>query len=104
VDLMNRSLKFTMCAALLGFAVASWLCADAYHLFSSDGPIANEWVYLILCPASIGSIGLDNATLTAGLLAWLFFGLVNAVLYGTVGWLVDSLVARSHGRFERRSG
>jgi len=42
-------------------------------------------LYLVLCPAPVCALALDNAGLISGLLGWFFIRLVNAALYGGVG-------------------
>jgi hypothetical protein len=78
---MKRAIYCGLISALIGFAVAVWVAT----INPSSGP---RWmsttIAYILCPPGI----LAGVTMTdpdAGSI-WLFFGPVNALIYGAVGY------------------
>jgi hypothetical protein len=84
--------RFALKAASLGFSIAILLGAIA---FSTTRPGHNipvsGLVYLTLCPPSIGSMALDNASLLGALVGWLFIAVENAALYALLGAILRRL-------------
>ena len=80
--------------AVVGFVV-SWilLAYSAYCFHHSIVP--KQAFFFFLCPPSIGSVALDSASLLGVLFGWLIISLMNAVLYGGVGFLIALARPRS---------
>jgi hypothetical protein len=74
---------FFICGILLGYSAY----AHAHH------QMPNTKIFLTLCPPSIISLGLDNASTLVGLFGWLLIGLVNAIIYAIPGFLIGVLIA-----------
>ena len=97
---MRRKLLVIAAAAFLGFIVAWGILAFSYiadlrgYIPSVGVMVWCTRVILLLCPASIFSLGLDNASLPVVLSSWLYIALSNAVLYGAVGTIVSLFVPR----------
>lgn len=76
--------------ALSGFVIGVCLGAYTFYL-TSHQQSGNTWLFLFLCPPSIGAMALDNAGVVGGIVGWLFISLTNAALYGTVGFVLRLL-------------
>jgi uncharacterized membrane protein len=74
---------FLICWILLAYSIY----ARAHH------QVPNEKMMLSLCPASMLSLGLDNASVLLGLLGWLLFGFMNAIRYAIPGFIIGLLIA-----------
>ena len=77
--------------AVVGF-VLPWLLLAFYAISRRLGENPSAMPLLYLCPSSIISIGLDNASLIVGLLGWLLISGSNAVLYSIPGIVVSLFV------------
>lgn len=88
--------KFAATTAVLGFVIAVGLARLAFSGVPWSAKFT--WVFLVLCPPSIGAISLDNASRMLSVLAWFLFALTNAGLYAVVGWITGWLVS---GRQEK---
>jgi hypothetical protein len=78
---MRKSTKIVIGFASVGFVLpwgflAFYAIAHRFDLYPSTTPL------FYLCPSSIMSLGLDNASLLVGLTGWLFISASNALLYG----------------------
>jgi hypothetical protein len=76
--------KFAIGFAVFGFTIATGLCGYAFYL-SAHHLIGNTALFLILCPPSLGAIGLDNAGVLGGIIGWLIIAIVNLHLYAAIG-------------------
>lgn len=83
---------FFMAWLLLAFC--AWARELGWHL--STTPL------LYLCPSSIMSLGLDNASLLVGLLGWVLIAFSNAVLYAAVGIPFGIVIGARRSRMARR--
>jgi hypothetical protein len=90
---MRGKLRVMAAFALLGFIVP-WVLLAYSYLENSRGHAPNGRVFLWLCPSSIMSLGLDNASVKVGLVGWLLIGVSNAVLYGVVRIVVSLFVPK----------
>jgi hypothetical protein len=96
VNLRIRT-KFTLAFGLMGFLVGATLGAYTFYLTSSHytggpPPVA---LYLLLCPPSFGAMALDNAGVVGGLIGWFLISLMNASLYGAIGFGFGEKVEKS---------
>ncbi len=91
---MRRKLRVISAFALLGFIVPWGLLALGYFE-SLNGHHLSSRVFLWLCPTSVISLGLDNASVAVALRGWLMIALSNALLYGVAGILVSMFVPKS---------
>jgi hypothetical protein len=88
--------KFAFGFGGAGFLIGAALCAYTFYVTSSHHgggppPIA---LYLVLCPASLFSMALDNAGILGGLIGWFFISLMNAALYGAIGLEVGEKIEK----------
>jgi hypothetical protein len=85
---VRKSLRVVAAFAACGFALP-WILLAYYVIAHRMGrhPSAAPLVYL--CPASIMSLGLENATGIVGLIGWLVISVSNAVLYSIPGIVVS---------------
>ncbi len=80
----EKTLTVVITFSIVGFLMA-WVLVAVYavashlHLNPSTTPL------LVLCPPSIMSLGLDNASLLVGLFGWLVISVSNAALYALLG-------------------
>jgi hypothetical protein len=88
---MTRKLLIIRMFAFVGFAVPWALLAFSYFA-RLLGRAFDSRVFLWICPTSIFSIALDNASWWVALLCWLLIGVTNAILYGAVGIIVSVFV------------
>lgn len=81
---MKHAIYCGLCCAVVGFLVAAYVCAP-----SSSTGARPSWmsavVAWILCPPSVFGV-LTMAGPDAGSI-WLFFGPLNAIIYGLLGYL-----------------
>ena len=86
-DLRVRT-KFAFGFGVTGFLIGVTLCAYTFYVTPSHykGPPPPAAVYLVLCPSSFAAMALDNAGVAAGLIGWFFISLMNAALYGIIGF------------------
>jgi len=91
--MMRRRLQIVGAFAAVGFVVP-WLFLLYYAIARQLGRDPGTVLLLYVCPSSIASLGLDNASLLVGLIGWLLIGLSNAILYSIVGALVSIFVPR----------
>ena len=85
-------LKLSLVFALIGLAVAAVLLTVAVK-FTGGGDTV--WVFIILCPPSLGLMALDASGPWAQAAGLLYVVVANAVLYGGIGflgWLVYAKV------------
>jgi len=82
-------------AAITGFGIAVILAALAFYETSapSRDHIVSDLVFVVLCPPSIGAMGLEKTGLIGGLFWWFMFALMNAGLYAIVGWSIGMLTS-----------
>jgi hypothetical protein len=85
-------LKIVGAFATTGFALP-WLLLLCYSVARNMGRHPSTTPLLYLCPPSVVSLGLDNASLIVGLIGWLFISLENAVLYAILGTVTAIVVA-----------
>jgi hypothetical protein len=71
-------------ATLLGFAVA-WALLGMTYSNVLIKMIVSPLVPLLLCPPSIASMALENASRNEILSTWLLIACLNAALYGVAG-------------------
>jgi hypothetical protein len=77
--------------AAVGF-VLPWLFLAFYAIAHRLGENRSTMPLLYVCPSSIISLGLDNASWIVGLLGWLLISTSNAVLYSIPGIVVSLFV------------
>jgi hypothetical protein len=77
--------------AAVGFGLP-WLLLAFYAIARRAGWNPSTAPLLYLCPSSIMSLGLDNASLFVGLFGWLMISTSNAVLYSIPGIVVSLFV------------
>jgi hypothetical protein len=77
--------------AAVGF-VLPWLLLAFYTIARRMGIHPSTMPLLYLCPSSIMSLGLDNASLIVALFGWLLISASNAVLYSIPGFVVALFV------------
>jgi hypothetical protein len=87
-------LKFAIGFAVYGFMIAAALWVYAGYL-TAHNLIGNKALFLILCPPSIGAIGLDNAGVPGGIIGWLIIAIVNAHLYAAIGIVLGMALKKS---------
>jgi hypothetical protein len=75
----------------IGFMLP-WLLVAFYAISHSLGGNPSIKPLLYLCPSSIISLGLDNASLLVGLFGWLLISVSNAVLYSVPGVVVSLFI------------
>jgi hypothetical protein len=96
VQRMKQRLKVaaftTAVFAACGFLIC-WILL-AYSAFAhAHHQMPDMKLFMTLCPPSIISLGLDNASVPVALLGWAMIGLLNALTYSVPGLLVGLLVA-----------
>jgi hypothetical protein len=91
---MSARRKYVILFAITGFLVGEALCGYAFYL-TSHHRIGSAFLFLTLCPTSLGAMALDNAGVIGGVIGWLFISLENAVLYGLIGFGIGKLQSRS---------
>ena len=75
----------------IGFMLP-WLLVAFYAIAHRLGGNPSIEPLLYLCPSSIISLGLDNASLLVGLFGWLRISVSNAVLYSIPGVVVSLFI------------
>jgi hypothetical protein len=91
----SRSMsKKTIVAAFAaaGFAVGMGLCGYAFYL-TSRHQIGNAFLFVVLCPPSIGAMALDSAGVFEGIVGWVFISAMNSGLYSLMGLFVARVSA-----------
>lgn len=88
---MRKRLKIVGAFAAVGF-VLPWLLLAFYTIANRMGGNPSTTPLLYLCPSSIMSLGLDNASLLVGLFGWLLISASNAVLYSILGIIASMFV------------
>jgi hypothetical protein len=88
---MRKRLQVVGMFASIGFIVP-WVLVAFYAIAHRFGGNPSTKPLLYLCPSSIISLGLDNASLLVGLLGWLLISVSNAILYSIPGFVVSLLV------------
>ncbi|HWY20163.1 MAG TPA: hypothetical protein VNX26_03025 [Candidatus Acidoferrum sp.] len=88
---MRKRLQIVSAFAAVGF-VLPWLLLAFYAIAERMGHNPSTKLLLYLCPSSIISLGLDNASLLVGLFGWLLISASNAVLYSIPGTIVSLFV------------
>ena len=88
---MKTTTKFALGFAIVGFAIGITLGGYAFYI-TSHGRSSNIALFLILCPPSISSMALDNASLLGGIIGWIFISVENAGLFALVGLALSRLV------------
>jgi hypothetical protein len=83
----------TIVFAGIGFSISWILLAYSAYVAHANHEIPNEKIFLTLCPASVLSLALDNASVFIGLLGWLLIALINAFLYAVPGVAIGFLIA-----------
>jgi len=89
--------KFALGFAVTGFLIGVGLCAYTFYVTSSHykGPPPSDAVYLVLCPFSFASLALDNAGVAGGWVGWFFISIMNAALYGVIGFGIGDRAERT---------
>jgi hypothetical protein len=82
-----RRLRIVAWFAAVGFFISFALLGYSY-LFFSRNHFPNYRVTLFIYPPSIFSLALDDASTMVGLLGLLIIALMNAAVYGGLGFLV----------------
>jgi len=77
--------------AAVGFALP-WLLLAVYAIARQVGMNPSTAPLLYVCPSSILSLGLDNASWIVGLCGWLLISVSNALLYSIPGVVVSLFV------------
>jgi len=90
---MSRKMRVVAWFAAAGF-VAPWLLLVCYAAAHRLGIRLSTTPLLYLCPASIASLGLDNASWLVSLLGWLLISLSNAALNSLPGAVISLLIPR----------
>ncbi len=88
----------TQVKLLFGFALAGFVIGAAlgvYTFLTNRSGIAADATIFILCPPSLGAIGLDNAGFMAGIIGWVGISAMNAAWYGAIGLLIGKIVKTS---------
>jgi hypothetical protein len=75
----------------IGF-VLPWVLVALYAVAHRLGGNPSTKLLLYLCPSSIISLGLDNASLLVGLFGWLLISVSNAILYSIPGVVISLFV------------
>jgi hypothetical protein len=88
---LRKRLQIVGAFAAVGF-VLPWLLLAFYTIARRMGVNLSTMPLLYLCPSSIISLGLDNASLIVGLFGWLLISACNAVLYSIPGFVVSLFV------------
>jgi Sec-independent protein secretion pathway component TatC len=88
---LRKALKVVIGFAAVGFIVP-WLLLAYYTIAQRTGHNPSTTPALYMCPFSIYSLALDNASLLEGLFVWLVISLFNASLYAMPGLLVGAVV------------
>lgn len=85
---MRRSLKIVGMFAAIGF-VLPWLFLAYFECARYFGHYSDiSSVLFALCPSSIMSMALDNASIATSIVVWLMITAENAILYALVGVIV----------------
>jgi hypothetical protein len=90
--------RYALRFAIVGFAIGVSLRVYAFYL-DSHGRIGNAALFLIPCPPSFGAFALDGAGIVEGLIGWLLICVMNAILYGLVGFGVGDKVERKRRKY-----
>jgi hypothetical protein len=88
---LRRRLKIVGGFAGVGF-VLPWLLLAYYGIVSHLGVNPSPTLLNYLCPSSVMSLGLDNASFIVGLIGWLLISASNAVVYTIPGIVVSLFV------------
>jgi hypothetical protein len=88
---LRKRLQIVGAFAAVGF-VLPWLLLAFYAIAARVGWNPSTKPLLYLCPSSIISLGLDNASLLVGFFGWLLISASNAVLYSIPGIIVSLFV------------
>ena len=84
---MSKRRKVIGGFAAVGF-VMPWVLLAFYEIAHLFGKHPGTTLLEYLCPPSIASLGLDNATWIVGIIGWIFISAANAVLYLIPGCVV----------------
>jgi len=87
--------------ALAGFLIGVCLGVYAFYL-TSHQQTGNAWLFVGLCPPSIGAMALDNGSMVTGIVAWLFISVMNGALYGLFGLLVGLTRTKQNKSIENK--
>jgi len=90
---MRKRLQIVSTFAAVGF-VLPWLLLAFYLIARRAGWNPSTAPLLFLCPSSVISLGLDNASWLVGFFGWLLISTSNAVLYSIPGIIVSLFVGR----------
>lgn len=84
---------------VIGFAVSGFVIAEALFAYTfylaAYNRIGNSTLFLVLCPPSIGALGLEGSGVWRGAIGWLFISVVNAGIYGVLGFVIGRTVKTS---------
>jgi len=83
---LEKSIRLVFAFTATGFAMA-WLLLGAYLVGRHLNFSLSDELFLSLCPPSIASLVLENASWGVSLVGWLMISLSNASLYAVVGML-----------------
>lgn len=86
IQRLRKSLRVIFGFATVGFLMA-WALLAVYAVTRAN---LNSGLLVALCPTSIMSMGLDNASFALGMLCWLIISLTNAALYSIIGIVVGA--------------
>ncbi|MGB8888837.1 MAG: hypothetical protein WCC87_19060 [Candidatus Korobacteraceae bacterium] len=88
---MKKSLRVVFISAVIGFVIA-WLLLATYSIAQHIGVNLGTDLLLYLCPTSVLSLALDNASLGVALFGWLVISITNAALYSIIGLIVGAVL------------
>ena len=94
---LRKSIQIIGGFAAVGFVLPRFLLIF-YAIAPRLGIHPSTMPLLYLCPSSVISLGLDNASLMVGLLGWLLIGASNAVLYSIPGIVVSLVIGLTKSR------
>jgi hypothetical protein len=81
---LRKNLQIVSAFVAVGF-VLPWLFLAYYMIAHRMDKYPGTTLLFYLCPSSIMSMGLDNASFLTGFIGWLLISASNAVLYAVPG-------------------
>lgn len=77
-----------------GAVVAVCLIVYAWYITSRGmAPSQSiDWLYIVLCPTSLGLMGTERLSVIGQGLAYTFIVLTNSLIYATVAWSISFVV------------
>lgn len=89
IQRLEKSLKIVFAFAATGFSLA-WVLIAVYSVTPNNNLLVD--FLAILCPTSIMSMALDDASVLAIITVWSIISVTNAAVYATVGILVGAVL------------